>query len=84
MTQCSMIGRLFRRCSSPGDVQARVEQLLEGIDCDFVLVSCNSGECLRRYSATVREFKRTGARVTEIKLPYAAVVALKQVSEQKL
>jgi hypothetical protein len=58
MIRCSMIGPFSRRCESPGDVQARVEQLLEGVECAFVLVSCADGECIRRYSATVRELKR--------------------------
>jgi hypothetical protein len=81
MIQCSMLNSLSRRCRNHGDVQARIDRFLYGVECAFVLVSCVDSECLKRYSATVREFRREGARVTEMKLPYAAVVSLKQGSK---
>jgi hypothetical protein len=82
MIRCSMLEPLFsRRCNRPADVQMRVEQLLEGVECSFVLARCVDSACVRCYDATLREFQRVGARVTEAKLPYAAVVALKQVSK---
>lgn len=65
---------------NPADVQLRVDRLLDGVECAFVIASCADSECMGRYSATVRELKRVGARVIEAKLPYTAVVALKQVS----
>jgi hypothetical protein len=77
MIRCSMILIGSQRCPNPTDVQLRVDRCLHGVECSFVIACCVDSECARRYAATVREFQRGGARVTETKLPYAAVVALK-------
>ena len=81
MIRCSMILIGSQRCPNPTDLQLRVDQFPHGVECSFVIACCVDSECARRYSATVQELKRVGARVTETKLPYAAVVALKQGSK---
>lgn len=80
MIRCSMFVQDSRRCPNAADMQLKVERLIDGVLCTFVIVVCNDNDCLRRYAATVAQFQRDGATLSTVRLPRAAVLALKMDS----